>query len=181
MSSQWVGSNWYLLAISWLRNCENSSRGGTIRAPWWGWWGQGTVRGRGKLISYLISCLISCLISYLIFHDIRPMSYLISCPISCRISFSCFRLRSWWGFSSTNSDLKMLTLKHKIWCYVILSAPKDELHQYFIGLHGDQLLPATMYEIEKVLRGPTLSKATIRIRLLFIESPRNSGREFGKG
>ena len=37
---------------------------------------------------------------------------------------------------------------------VILSAPKEELHQFFIGLYGDHLLPATMYEIEKVLRGP---------------------------
>ena len=37
---------------------------------------------------------------------------------------------------------------------VILSAPKEELHQILIGLYGDHLLPATMYEIEKVLRGP---------------------------
>ena len=40
----------------------------------------------------------------------------------------------------------------------VLSAPKEELHQFLIGLYGDHLLPATMYEIEKVLRGP----ATIR-------------------
>jgi hypothetical protein len=37
---------------------------------------------------------------------------------------------------------------------VLLSAPKEELHQFLIGLYGDHLLPATMYEIEKVLRGP---------------------------
>jgi hypothetical protein len=39
---------------------------------------------------------------------------------------------------------------------VILSAPKEELHQVLIGLYGDHLLPATMpvYEIEKVLQGP---------------------------
>ena len=36
----------------------------------------------------------------------------------------------------------------------VLSAPKEELHQFLIGLYGDHLLPATMYEIEKALRGP---------------------------
>ena len=37
---------------------------------------------------------------------------------------------------------------------LILSAPKEELHQFFIGLYGDHLLPATMNEIEKILQGP---------------------------
>ena len=41
---------------------------------------------------------------------------------------------------------------------VILSAPKEELHQLLIGLYGEHLLPATMYEIEKVLR----SLATVK-------------------
>lgn len=36
----------------------------------------------------------------------------------------------------------------------ILSAPKEELHQFFIGLYGDHILPATMHELEKILRGP---------------------------
>jgi hypothetical protein len=36
----------------------------------------------------------------------------------------------------------------------ILSAPKEELHQLLIGLYGEHLLPATMYEIEQTLRGP---------------------------
>jgi len=36
----------------------------------------------------------------------------------------------------------------------ILSAPKEELHQLLIGLYGEHLLPATMYEIEKTLRNP---------------------------
>jgi hypothetical protein len=40
----------------------------------------------------------------------------------------------------------------------ILSAPKEELHQFLIGLYGDHLLPATKYEIEKVLRGPDTIK-----------------------
>ena len=40
----------------------------------------------------------------------------------------------------------------------ILSAPKEELHQFFIGLYGDHLLPATMHEIEKLLRGPDTIK-----------------------
>ena len=41
---------------------------------------------------------------------------------------------------------------------VILSAPKEELHQILIGLYGEHLLPATMYEIEKVLLGPDTVK-----------------------
>jgi hypothetical protein len=32
------------------------------------------------------------------------------------------------------------------------------LHQFFIGLYGDHLLPATMHEIEKLLRGPDTIK-----------------------
>ncbi len=36
---------------------------------------------------------------------------------------------------------------------IVLSAPKEELHQFLIGLYGDHLLPATMYEIEKALQG----------------------------
>ena len=41
---------------------------------------------------------------------------------------------------------------------VILSAPKEELHQLLIGLYGEHLLPATMYEIEKALRNPDTVK-----------------------
>jgi hypothetical protein len=42
----------------------------------------------------------------------------------------------------------------------ILSAPKEELHQFSNGLNGDHwhLLPATMDEIEKVLMGPDVIK-----------------------
>jgi 6-pyruvoyl-tetrahydropterin synthase len=40
---------------------------------------------------------------------------------------------------------------------VFLSAPKEELHQFFVGLYNH--LPATMHEIEKVLRGPDAIKA----------------------
>jgi hypothetical protein len=36
----------------------------------------------------------------------------------------------------------------------ILSAPKEKLHQLLIGLYGEHLLPATMYEIEKTFRNP---------------------------
>ena len=36
----------------------------------------------------------------------------------------------------------------------ILSAPKEELQQFLIGLYGEHLLPATIYEIEKTLRNP---------------------------
>jgi hypothetical protein len=36
----------------------------------------------------------------------------------------------------------------------IHSALKEELHQLLIGLYGEHLLPATMYEIKKTLRNP---------------------------
>ena len=37
---------------------------------------------------------------------------------------------------------------------VVLSAPKEVLHQFLIGLYGHHLFPATMYAIEKALLGP---------------------------
>jgi hypothetical protein len=40
----------------------------------------------------------------------------------------------------------------------ILSASKEELHQLLIGLNGELLLPATMYEIENALRNPNAIK-----------------------
>ncbi len=36
----------------------------------------------------------------------------------------------------------------------MVCAPKKELHQFFIDLYSDHLLPATQHEIEKCLRGP---------------------------
>ena len=58
----------------------------------------------------------------------------------------------------------MRILKHKLrpdntyfkakYFDAILSAPKEELHQLLLGLYGEHLLPATMYEIEKTLRNP---------------------------
>ncbi len=43
----------------------------------------------------------------------------------------------------------------------ILSAPKEEPRQFFLGLYGDHLLPANlkMHKIEKVPRGPDTIKA----------------------
>lgn len=34
--------------------------------------------------------------------------------------------------------------------------PREELHQFLIGLYGDYIIPATVYEYEKVLRDPQL-------------------------
>ncbi len=36
----------------------------------------------------------------------------------------------------------------------VLSALKEELHQFLIGLYSNHLLPATMYKIKKALLGP---------------------------
>jgi hypothetical protein len=53
----------------------------------------------------------------------------------------------------------------------ILSAPKEELHPFFIGLYGDILLPATMDEIEKVMRGlDTIKVVNKNMSLMYIVS-----------
>ena len=36
------------------------------------------------------------------------------------------------------------------------SAPREELHQFLIGVYGDYVIPSTLYEIEQVLRRPDL-------------------------
>jgi hypothetical protein len=66
----------------------------------------------------------------------------------------------------------VLLLKHKIrpanayfkakQLELFLCASKEELHQFFIGLYGDHLLPATMHEIQKVLRGPDTIKGFMK-------------------
>ncbi len=54
----------------------------------------------------------------------------------------------------------------------VLSAPKEELHQFLICLYGDHLLPATMYEIEKALWGPETIRDMIRTDLQCTLIPR---------
>jgi len=39
----------------------------------------------------------------------------------------------------------------------IASAPKEELHQFLIGLYGEHILPATLHEIERLLRNDMYS------------------------
>jgi len=36
------------------------------------------------------------------------------------------------------------------------SCPREELHQFLIGLYGDYVIPSTLYEVEQVLRRPDL-------------------------
>jgi hypothetical protein len=85
-------------------------------------------------ISYMISYLISYLIDLLI-------------QVEKLVRFLKHKLRP------ENAYFKA----HE--CDAIFSAPEEELHQFFIGLYGDHLLPATMHEIEKVLRGPDTIKS----------------------
>ncbi len=61
----------------------------------------------------------------------------------------------------------------------ILSAPKEELHQFLFGLYGDHLLPATKYEIEKVLIGPDTIKSFNKNKDPSILSPRKCLGESG--
>jgi hypothetical protein len=88
------------------------------------------------------------------------MIYTIVCDIVYDIDLN---LRYFSDFSTQVEKLVRI-LKHKLRqdnAYfkaqgfdAILSAPKEELHQLLIGLYGRNLLPATMYEIEKTLRNP---------------------------
>jgi hypothetical protein len=58
-------------------------------------------------------------------------------------------------------------LKHKltpetayfkaIFFYHIASAPKEELHQFLIGLYGEHILPATLHKYERLLRNDMYS------------------------
>jgi hypothetical protein len=39
---------------------------------------------------------------------------------------------------------------------LFLSAPKDELHQWYLGLFGDHIVPAVLYRYTQILRRPDL-------------------------
>ena len=39
---------------------------------------------------------------------------------------------------------------------VLTSCPKDELHQWFIGLYGEQIIPAIVHRYTTVLQRPDL-------------------------
>jgi len=68
----------------------------------------------------------------------------------------------------------------------IASCPREELHQFLIGLYGEHIIPSTFYELKKVLRAPELNLgeskylitdemlanvwARIRDRLAFLDS-----------
>ena len=36
------------------------------------------------------------------------------------------------------------------------SCPREDLHQFLIGLYGDYVIPSTLYEVEQILRRPDL-------------------------
>ena len=38
----------------------------------------------------------------------------------------------------------------------LAACPREELHQFLIGLYGDYIIPSTLYEYHKVLRRPDL-------------------------
>ena len=39
----------------------------------------------------------------------------------------------------------------------ISACPREELHQFLIGLYGEHIIPATFYELKQVLRAPELN------------------------
>jgi len=46
--------------------------------------------------------------------------------------------------------------------------PKEELHQFLLGLFGDHIVPATMYEYTKALRRPDLVKKNKAMKESFL-------------
>ena len=84
--------------------------------------------------------------------DLIPMSYMISYLISYPIQVERLVRQLKHKLRPENAYFKAHNFD------AILSAPKEELHQILIGLYGDHVLPATKYEIEKVLRGPDTIK-----------------------
>ena len=59
--------------------------------------------------------------------------------------------------SSLKSKFRQLNTYRRAKGFEYLSAvPREELHQFLIGLEGDYIIPSTVYEYEKVLRHPSL-------------------------
>ncbi len=99
---------------------------------------------------------------------IYTISYKYNVDIVCDIVYDIDKHIWYFSDFSTQVDTLVRILKHKLRpdnAYfkakdfdAILSAPKEEPHQLLIGLYGEHLLPATMYEIEKALRNPNTIK-----------------------
>jgi hypothetical protein len=112
--------------------------------------------------------LISYTKLYTISYVMYTISYKYNVDIVCDIVYDIYiHIRYCTDFSTQVGKL-VRSFKHKLRpdnAYfkakefdAILSAPKEELHQLLIGLYGEHLLPATMYEIEKTLRNPNTIK-----------------------
>jgi hypothetical protein len=95
-------------------------------------------------------------ISYAILYTIMVLIYISDIFLTFQ-----HRLKGVCGFSSTNSG-RILAADNAYFKAkdfdTILSAPKEELQQLLIGLYGEHLLSATLYEIEKALRNPNTIK-----------------------
>lgn len=85
----------------------------------------------------------------------RYITCYIACYIACCITYTTMQVEA--------TEKK---LKHKLRPYnAFLKAdgldypaacPREELHQFLIGLYGDYIIPSTLYEYHKVLRSPDL-------------------------
>ena len=60
-------------------------------------------------------------------------------------------------FQKTEAELRHKLFPPNSWMKVLhfnvlTSCPKDELHQWFIGLYGEHIIPAIVYRYTKVLQ-----------------------------
>ena len=39
---------------------------------------------------------------------------------------------------------------------LLQSCPREELHQFLIGVYGDYVIPSTLYEVEQIIDRPNL-------------------------
>jgi len=118
------------------------------------------------IILYGILCtMFRCYIPYVmydaIYHD---------CMVYYNIIYHCFNdiYHNIWHpvihtvqvadlESSLKSKLRPPNAYRRAKGFEYLSAvPREELHQFLIGLEGDYIIPSTVYEYEKVLRHPSL-------------------------
>jgi hypothetical protein len=121
---------WPLRTVRDLKKAVDDARATLLNAD-------GTVKNGkiGQVLRYItcyIACYIACCIAY------------IGMQVEAIEKKLKHKLRPY------NDFLKAVGLDYPAAC------PREELHQFLIGLYGDYIIPSTLYEYHKVLRSPDL-------------------------
>ena len=101
---------------------------------------------------YDVACMISYrmynLISWICNHISYMISYVTYTSIPCQVKEKEKELKH--KLRPDNAFLKAKDLNLPAAC------PREELHQFLIGLYGEHVLPASLYAYTQVLRAPAL-------------------------